>query len=193
MDRTETKQILMRLSTLFPNFKVTDLSLMIDTWHEYLADYTYNDVKGAIKIFVSTDKGGFAPSISQIIGIIQETYDDGRLTDMEVWDAIYKASSNSGYESVEEFNKLPEILQRVVGSPTVLKQWAMTDTQELFSYVRPIVVRNYNSIYEHEKNRFIMGIEKSMPNMIDKGSDYGERQSTLPCLRGDAGEIRENE
>lgn len=178
MDRQETKQILMRLQTLFPNFKVTDATIMIDTWQEYLADYSYNDVKGAIKIFVSTDKSGFAPSISQIIGIIQDAYDDGRMTDMEIWDAVYKACS--GYDCIEEYNKLPAILQRVVGSPQVLKQWGMTSTQELFSYVRPIVTKSYNEVYTQQKNKRIMGIEE-VPNMIES-SAYGERKNTLPCV-----------
>ena len=60
MTRDETKQILMRIQSTFPNWKPqSDLRFTVETWHEYLSDYDYEQVRAALKAFVMTDSSGF--------------------------------------------------------------------------------------------------------------------------------------
>ena len=64
MTRDETKQLLMRISSVYPNWKPqADLKYVVETWWEYLAEYTYGQMKAALKAYISADMSGFAPSI----------------------------------------------------------------------------------------------------------------------------------
>ena len=40
---------------------------------------------------------------------------------------VYKAICNSGYNSVQEFDKLPEIIQKTIKSPAYLREIALAE------------------------------------------------------------------
>ena len=56
---------------------------------------------------------------------------DSSMSELEAWSLVRKAVRNSGYHSVEEFEKLPEACQRAVGSAANLKEWALMDSERV--------------------------------------------------------------
>lgn len=144
MTRDETKQILMRIQSTFPNWKPqSDLRFTVETWHEYLSDYDYEQVRAALKAFVMTDSSGFAPSIGQIVEIMDRIGNVGELSEMDAWDTVSRALRRSLYYADEEYSKLPEAVRKAVGSPEMLRSWAETDMKSIENVVQSNFMRTY--------------------------------------------------
>lgn len=125
MNRTETQDILMVIQAAYPNFKVPDKTIAINTWCAVLDDYTYDQVSIALNAYIRSDTSGFAPSIGQIIEKLQMMFSkEDELNEMAAWVLVQKALRNSGYHAEEEFEKLPPVVQRAIVSPGQLREWA---------------------------------------------------------------------
>ena len=73
------------------------------------------------------------------------------MTEQEAFNLIAKAASNANYGAKEEFEKLPKELQRLVGSPNRLREWALMDTQTFQTVVGSNVMRSYRAIAKSTK------------------------------------------
>jgi hypothetical protein len=152
MTRDETKMILMRIQTTYPNWKPQgDLSLTIDVWHEYLEGYTYQEILGAVKAFVLTDITGFAPTVGQIVGKLHGMMKsiEPEINGLEAWAMVSKAIRNGYYGAEEEFEKLPPLVQKAVGSPQNLRNWSQTDMRS----IETVVMSQFLSSYKAESIR----------------------------------------
>lgn len=151
MNKKETSQIIAVLMASYPNFlsnkTATDIQATINVWEEMLKDYSYQEVSIAIKLCIMQDKSGFAPSIGQVIDKIISFRNQGNeLTEQEAWNLISKATRNSAYHATEEFEKLPADIQRIVGSPTQLREWSQMETGELQTVVASNLMRSYKAV-----------------------------------------------
>lgn len=127
MDREQTKMIMRVLTNSYPNFKPVNMAETIDVWSSFFADYRYEQVASAVKSFIATDKNGFAPAIGQIIALIHTESSQQMPNEIEAWSLVSKAIRNSSYNSVEEWNNLPAVVQEAVGSPSQLRTWAIDE------------------------------------------------------------------
>ena len=127
MTREEPVKIIRIMVDSYPNYKPNDISETVDVWHMMLSDYDYNLVAMALKAYILSDTSGFAPSIGQLVEKIQKLTKPQELSEMEAWSLVKKAISNSAYDDVEEFHKLPPIIQKCVGSAYQLKCWALDE------------------------------------------------------------------
>lgn len=118
-------------------------------WAQMFSDDPVQEVAAAVKAFIAQDTKGFAPVIGQIKQLMLKVKSDD-MGEGEAWMLIRKAISNGIYGSCEEFEQLPEILQRVVGSPDQLEQWAML-TDGLDTVVQSNVKRAYRQELEREQ------------------------------------------
>ena len=152
MTRDEVKQILMRIQTTYPNWKPQgDLSLVIDVWHEYLEAYTYQEILGAVKAYALSDTSGFAPTVGQIVGKLNVMAKavEPELGGLEAWAMVSKALRNGYYGAEEEFEKLPPLVQKAVGSPMNLRNWSQTDLKS----IENVVMSQFLSAYKVECKR----------------------------------------
>lgn len=151
MSRDEVKQLLMRVQASYPNWKPQpNIQMVIDVWNEYLEEYDYKVILAALNTYITTDTSGFAPSVGQVIQKLKAYQDRDELSEMQVWSLIKKAVSNSGYHAMQEYETLPPILQKVVGSPQNLKEWAMMDINSFESVVHSNVLRTYRTVRQQE-------------------------------------------
>ena len=131
MTRSETLAIMSILKAAYPGYyrdmKRQDAEAVVNLWAEMLADYPANLVAAAVKSHIASDRKGFPPHIGAIIASIGEVSKPAELTEGEAWAMIAKALRNGGYGSEQEFAALPETLQRLVGHPSQLREWAMMD------------------------------------------------------------------
>ena len=70
MTREETKELLMTINAIYPNFKVNpdQMTFTINAWHMVLKDYPATAINNALQKYANSSKSGFAPSVSQLIG-----------------------------------------------------------------------------------------------------------------------------
>ena len=148
MTRDETVNIIRIMVDSYPNYKPNNLSETVDVWHTMLSDYDYNLVSVALKSYILSDTSGFAPAIGQIVAKMHAITQPQKLNEMEAWALVSKAIRNSIYNAADEYAKLPPIVQKAVGLPSQLMQWAIDD-----SYNESVVSSNFMRCYRIELAR----------------------------------------
>lgn len=151
MDRDETKKLIIIIATSYPNFKPNNLSQVVDVWHTMLEEYDYNDMSVALKTYILTDTSGFAPSIGQLVGKLKSITVSDELNEMEAWSLVSKALRNGNYGASEEFAKLPPAVQKAVGTPSQLRNWAQTDSESVENVIQSNFMRTYRSVLKREQ------------------------------------------
>lgn len=160
MTRDEIKQLLMRIQTVYPNWKPqTDLRFVVETWNEYLFDYSYEQMLLALKAFIATDTSGFAPNIGQLIEKARMISCPEEMNEMEAWALVSKALRNGYYGAEEEFKKLPPLIQKAVGQPSQLRQWAQTESSSIENVVQSNFLRTYRSVVNRSNEVARMPVE----------------------------------
>lgn len=145
MTRDEAKILVITMKTVYPNYHPADETFTVNTWASMLEEYDFSQVQMAFKKFVLSDTSGFAPSIGQLVAEMQEINENDNVGELEAWGMVSKAIRNSGYHAVEEFNRLPPLVQRAVYSPGNLEEWAKMDTDTVNSVIQSHVIRNYRA------------------------------------------------
>lgn len=150
MTRDETIKLLMVIQSAYPNFKPPDKTVAVDTWYTMLKDMDYNVVQMGLRAYITSDTSGFAPSIGQLINTIYLTQNPQELNEMEAWSLVSKALRNGYYGAVEEFDNLPPLVQKAVGSPDNLRNWALTDSKSIENVVQSNFMRTYRTVVNRE-------------------------------------------
>lgn len=168
MNLNETKQILGILKANYPqsfyNWTSEQSKNYLMLWAEAFKDEDVKTVISAVKAIVYSDTREFAPNLGQVKTKIYELTTPSRMTEQEAWTAVYKAIENSGYHAEEEFKKLPKIIQRIVGAPSVLKEWGMTPTQEVNTVIASNFQRSYRNAMQDDKT--YNALPNSVKNVI---------------------------
>lgn len=147
MNRDETMMILSVLKAGYPHaFKdVTkrDAEAMIILWNNMFAEETYEEVNAAVGALIATRTEGFSPTIGEVKEQLRRLHSKQEIDENAAWAMVSKACSNGNYHSKEEFAKLPEEVQRAVGSPDQIKQWAAMDAET----VESVIASNFKRAY----------------------------------------------
>lgn len=184
----QARKIIAVLMVTYPNYKPIDTELAATVWSDAMKEYTYEQVDTALKVYIRTNTSGFAPAPSQIIEQIQSITQPQELNEMEAWALVSKAIRNSGYNSVEEFSKLPPLVQKAVGLPENLKEWAMTENLN-HEVVSSNFMRSYKSVLARQQELAKMHSEvRQLIQNTAQGSYSAQiedlRQKTInPCPR----------
>ena len=121
----------------------TAVNGVINLWLMSFRDDDYKEVMAAVLAHINTDTNRFIPPVGVIKAKLVEVRTPDEMTPQEAWELVSRATRNSTYNSGEEFAKLPPVIQRLVGSPTQLKEWAAMDTDTLQSVVSSNFQRSY--------------------------------------------------
>jgi len=115
----------------------------VDMWYSLLADLDYKVAAASLKNFMQTSTKVPTPADIRN-GAFQLTTKPG-MSDAQAWAMVSKAISNSGYNSRQEFDKLPETIRRAVGSARQLEVWSQTDIQSVETVIQSQFLRSYRS------------------------------------------------
>lgn len=167
MTREETVKIIRIMVDSYPNYKPNDISETVDVWQMMLEEYSYQEVSVALKAYILSDDSGFAPSIGKLVSKIHNMTAPQELNEMEAWSLVYKAICNSTYNSVSEFEKLPPLVQKAVGLPDSLREWAMTENINL-----EVVMSNFQRAYKAELKRHeeLQKMPQNVRQLIEKAN-----------------------
>ena len=168
MTREETKEIIRKMVSCYPNYKPNDLSETIDDWSAMLSDYDFRLVATALKAYILSDTSGFAPSVGQLVDKMQSITTPQELNEMEAWALVCDALRNSGYNYTEEYAKLPPLVQKAVGLPSQLQAWALTENLN-----KDVVGSNFMRCYriEMERQKEIYKMPQNVRDMLEKISN----------------------
>lgn len=163
----EARKFVAVLMVTYPNYNPIDEELAAETWAGVTEEYTYEQVDIALRSYMKTNTSGFAPAPGQIIDKIYTMTQPQELNEMEAWALVRRAICNSGYNSKEEFAKLPPLVQRAVGLPSQLREWALTDDLN-HEVVMAAFQRAYQAELKHHKE--IQKTPQNVRNLIEKSS-----------------------
>lgn len=148
MTKKETAKILAVLKAAYPSSftHTTDERLMLEIWHDSLDDADYEDVNQAVRKYIATNEDNFAPSIGKIRKLIVEAKqpETGRMTSQEAASVLSRAVGDSLYHSVEQFQKLPPLIQKVVRDPQTLFEWGQLPIETF----QTVVLSNFQRSYQ---------------------------------------------
>jgi hypothetical protein len=144
------------LKTAYPNFYSkmtrTEAEAVVTLWAEMFAEDDVNIVKYAMKELIATHSG-FPPDIAAIKSKMRECVSVAvnEPTTEELWQKLKKAASNGFYGAKEEFDRLPPILQRYVGSPNGLTDLAKIDSDTFNTVTRGQFYKQIEIVKERER------------------------------------------
>ena len=67
------------------------------------------------------------------------------------WSLVERACRNGLHGAGEEFEKLPPLIQKAVGSPNQLREWAMMDADTVKSVVASNFMRSFKIYQKRER------------------------------------------
>lgn len=167
MTREKIQDFLAMIQATYPNFNPPSKTAAVNAWKLALEDYEEKQVHMAFKLYMQTNTSGFAPVPGQIIDKIHTMTTPQELNEMEAWSLVYKAICNSTYNSVSEFEKLPPLVQKAVGLPDSLREWAMTENLNL-----EVVMSNFQRAYKTELKRHeeLQKMPRNVRRLIEKAN-----------------------
>lgn len=134
MTISQTAQMMAILRAAYPRFYIgmtdEDAEAALNLWHGFFTDDDASLVSDAVKAFIANDTKGFPPSIGQIrekLDTINQAVNGFELTPQSAWGLVKRAMKDSAYHAAERFAELPEVVREVVGSPSQLHDWAVSD------------------------------------------------------------------
>lgn len=150
MTEGEAKKLFAVMTVAYPNYRIDDIEYTAKIWVDFLGGYSYEQVNMALRTYIATDTSGFAPSVGQLLDKLHAIQNPQELNEMEAWSLVSKALRNGYYGAVEEFNNLPPLVQKAVGSPDNLRNWSQTDTNSIENVVQSNFMRSYRLVVNRE-------------------------------------------
>lgn len=113
-------------------------------WYEMLKDIDYQTLmQGCYKLIQSSP---YPPTIADIrASCASLKAEPDRLSDMKAWALVRKALSNGTYGAEQEFSKLPPLVQKAVGTPSIIREMAQADTESVATVFQSQFLRAYRA------------------------------------------------
>ena len=142
-----------------------------NVWYAMLKDLDYEVLTSSIQHHMMTSP--YPPTIADIrSGAVKFMPGNAHaMTEMEAWNRARKAIGNSNYHAAEEFEKLHPIIQKAVGSPANLSEWAMMDSSTVNSVIQSNFLKSYRDALAKEKE--LSKLSPAMRELMEKASNPG--------------------
>ena len=132
-----------------PGFLPDDDSAQV--WYSLLKDLDYRTLSAAIqKVMMSSP---YPPTIADIraaASAFTHGHIDTGMSELAAWEMVRRAISNSNYNADEEFEKLPALVQKAVGNPANLREWASMDIETVNSVEQSHFIRAFRAAVTRE-------------------------------------------
>jgi uncharacterized protein (UPF0297 family) len=118
------------------------------SWYRVLKDKDYAMANKAVDYILCTNKTNFSPSVGFVRDLIIKMESGPEMTEMEAWEYVYKAIKNSAWHAQEEYQKLPPMIRKCVGSPEMLQSWSGMPIDSVQSVIQSHFVRTFRKRQE---------------------------------------------
>ena len=186
MTREETASVLKIIKVSYPafysKFTASDMAAVLDLWSEMFGNDDVRVVKIALYKLIETHQG-YPPDIAALKSKIREVIvaSTGEPTDEELWRMLRKAASNGYYGAREEFDKLPRVVQRYLGSPSALRDLSQIDEKTLDTVTHGQFLKQIVSL--RERQEFADSLPEPMKEVVARL--YGKLEEAPAMLSGD--------
>ena len=172
MEKAEVQTLLTLIQSEYPqSFAKMDerqMSLKMEMWAKEFEHDDSRVVYAAARVLMRSARE-FAPNSGQIREKINELTMEPTLDEQQAWALVSKACTNGYYGYKQEYEKLPPAVQRAVGRPEQLKEWAVMDVDTVQSVVASNFMRSYRA--GTAKERETAQIPSEIRNLLAGVSD----------------------
>lgn len=168
-----------------------DADAKLNLWAEMFKDDDPVLVGAAVKSLIVGGGLEFAPTIGAVKEKMRELAEPEQMTEAEAWARVKKAVCRSAYNSQQEFDKLPETLQRLVGSPYQLRDWSQMDIDTLDSVIGSNFQRSYKVRAKRDREYAAIpeDVKKAVAGVVEHlrlgdGKNDGERRKGTASIPG---------
>lgn len=177
MTSEETLKLLRAISAAYPNFNPKDMKDTAEIWTMVLGDLPLSAVFASFRSYL--DAGNeFAPNPGQLRALLRNVSTTDP-TEAEAWNMVLSAIKRSAYFAQDEFNNLPETIQKAIGSPEYLRSLAIADDAN-WSVESSNFYKNYRIIKERERQieNLPDGVRSYIEEMKAKSPAVENKQET---------------
>ena len=150
-------------------------------WADLFADDPAELVQAAVKmIMLSEPEREFAPNVAMVKEKMRQIKNPGELSAQEAWQLVSKAVTSCDLMNPsKEFEKLPPLVQKAVGSANQLREWGMVTPDAFQTVVASNFRRSWDKAQRREQEQaalpesmrqYISGLAKSMA-MLPEAQD----------------------
>lgn len=178
MTKDEFSKIATALKAVYTDPKFLPDTNAISVWYGFLKDLSNAQCQAAISKYVATRK--FPPTIADIREMAADnTGADTEINALEAWSLVRKAIKNGIYGAEEEWEKLPDICKKAVGSPDNIRAMAQLDTNEVETVEQSHFVRSYNAVVAQTKDeaKIPPNIQRLISSVRDKKVEVIEEKA----------------
>ena len=160
MTAAEFSVILARIARFYPRFyENTDPAQVNADWFPYFRDNSFQTVNRAVDACINTLR--FPPTVADIKAQIVESYQQDRPTSIEAFQVISHAVSKATDKTsaAEQYNALPPILRKLVGTPNALQDWNRVSTEAFQTVVMSAIRESYTELVKREAKYYAFPAE----------------------------------
>ena len=184
MTKKEMAEIITIMQTNYPDdfrgMSDTAMNAKINLWFMQFRDDDYKEVLAAVMAHIATDTNRFMPPVGVIKAKLVEIRNPDEMTELEAWGLVQEALRNGYYGAQAEFDKLPPVVQRLVGSPNQLREWSLMDSETVSSVVASNFQRSYRARAAKERE-FL-----ALPSKVKETMEQIAAGMKMPALPSEA-------
>ena len=155
MNREDTVRLLTLLKAVYPHsfrdMTKPDAEAVLMLWQRMFSGDDPALVFAAVDALIASRTVGYSPTPGEVKEQMQRLKKPDELDELAAWALVSKACSNGLYGYREEYAKLPPEVQRAVGAPEQLREWAKMDVDTVQSVVASNFQRNYRTTQARQK------------------------------------------
>lgn len=151
LDRDKFKQLIKGLRTTYPSDWFIPNEEAANIWYRCLMDLPYEALANGVSKWIMTSSK--EPTVADLRKAAMEFIPKPapELNEQQACALVRKAVRASGWHAKEEFDKLPEICQKAVGSPENLEEWSQMDIDSFESVQMSQFLRNFRVVQNREQ------------------------------------------
>ena len=165
MNKQEAAKFVMRIKTRYPNayakFDSETMLMVVQTWAEDLETIPYEVADAALKQFVLNDTQGFPPTSGQLMYYIDKAMHPEDQNGEEAWLEVKRSARNDPDAAEEQFERLPKVIQKTIGSPRFLVELGRAEESE-DAVRKSLFMRTFNETMKRERE------DRMLPSAIRK-------------------------
>lgn len=145
MTRDEMKILAKAMKAVYPQM-MPDRDAF-DVWYELLKDLDYRQASAALQRHMQTSK--YPPTIADIRQAVTAPKEE--MPELEAWALARKAIRCDPDSAKEQFDRLPELVQKTIGTPAALTEWGQLPSETVGSVIQSQFLRGYRAQAERQR------------------------------------------
>ena len=179
MLKEELLPILKVLKSVYTDPKFIPDGYAAETWFTVLHSFDINEVKAAVQEYLSS--GHYAPVPADIVQLINKrarrnSLDAQGIEPLSAWNTVRKSARVYEDTAVEMYEKLPGIIQKVIGSPAYLVSLGCMSIDQI-EVEKSHFLRSYEAALKENK------IISSLPKSLQPTLAETDRRERIPDAR----------